>query len=269
MIYVGILFDTWARGEHYNASIVDRSRSRECPRQTIARDLVVIVLGASATIRQSGVNRMSDSLEDDRLGRLEKEVQRLSKVAGDARSSARTLLILLVGLAVLGGGALAVLHDQGSLRLEWLTGGVLKTVESKEFGFYNRDGTRVFLMDKDKFGYPNLILMDLKKNYRMGVKVWPEGEGTPGLVFYDSSGLRGHLRMTGDQASVLKLTGAKEKGSISLSVSAEGDPRLIMTDKSGKVMFAVPEGASEPKPPAPQRHGFGSGSNDLQRGLGG
>ena len=134
------------------------------------------------------------------------------------------------------------------LRLEWLTGGVLKTVESKEFGFYNRDGTRVFLMDKDKFGYPNLILMDLKKNYRMGVMVLPEGEGTPGLVFYDSSGLRGHLRMTGDQASVLKLTGAKEKGSILLSVSAEGDPRLIMTDKSGKVMFAVPEGASETKP---------------------
>ena len=53
MIYVEILFDTLARGGHYNASIVHRSRSRECPRQTIARDLVVIVLGASTTISVS------------------------------------------------------------------------------------------------------------------------------------------------------------------------------------------------------------------------
>jgi hypothetical protein len=211
---------------------------------------------------------MSDGLEEDRLGQLEKEVDRLSRVAGEAKSTARSLLILMVGLLALGGGALAILHDQGLLRLEGLTGGVFKTVESKEFGFYNREGTRVFLIDKDKFGYPNLVLMDLKKNYRMGIKVWPEGEGTPGLVFYDSSGLRGHLRMTGDQASVLKLTGAKEKGSISLSVTADGDPRLIMTDKSGKVMFAVPEGASEPKPPAPDRPGFSPGSIDPRRGPG-
>lgn len=162
-----------------------------------------------------------------------------------------------------------MLHEQGLLKLEALTSGVFKTVESKEFGFINREGTRVFLIDKDKFGYPNLILMDLKKNYRLGIKVWPEGEGTPGLVFYDSSGLRGHLRMTGDQASVLRLTGAKEKGSISLSVSADGDPRLIITDKSGKVLFAVPEGASEPRPPEPDRPGFSPGSVDPRRGPGG
>ena len=198
---------------------------------------------------------MSDGPELDRLGRLEKEVERLSKVASDARSSARALLILLAGLVLLGGGALAVLYDQGKLRLEAITGGVLKTVEAKEFGFYNRQDERVFLIDKDKFGYPNLILMDLKKRYRMGILVFADGDGTPGLVFYDGSGLRGHLRMTGDQASVLKLTGAKQKGSILLSVSADGDPHLIITDKSGKVMFAVPEGATETKPKEAMRQG--------------
>lgn len=221
------------------------------------------------TISDTEVNRMSDGPELDRLGRLEKEVERLSKVASDARSSARALLMLLAGLFLLGGGALAVLYDQGKLRLEAITGGVLKTVEAKEFGFYNRQDERVFLIDKDKFGYPNLILMDLKKRYRMGILVFADGDGTPGLVFYDGSGLRGHLRMTGDQASVLKLTGAKQKGSILLSVSADGDPHLIITDKSGKVMFAVPEGATETKPKEAMRPGSIPGSTDSRRGPGG
>ena len=211
---------------------------------------------------------MSDGLEEDRLGRLEKEVERLTTVAKRAASMARILTLLLVGLPVGGAITLALLRDQGMLKLEGLTGGVFKTVESKEFGFYNKQDTRVFLIDKDKFGYPNLVLMDLKKNYRMGIKVWPEGDGTPGLVFYDSWGARGHLRMTEDQSSVLKLNGAKEKGSITLSVSADGDPSLIITDKSGKVMFAVPEGASESKPPEPGRPGALPDSNGRRRGLG-
>ena len=120
-------------------------------------------------------------------------------------------------------------------------------------------------MDKDKFGYPNLVFMDLKKQYRMGVKVWPEGGGTPGLVFYDSTGIRGHLRMDENESSVLKLTGAKQKGEISLSVSADGDPKLIVTDKAGKVIFAVPEGATNPKPPEPMRPGIMPGSSDRSR----
>jgi hypothetical protein len=172
---------------------------------------------------------------------------------------------LLIGGVVLVAAGLVLLHEMGTLKLEGLTGGVSKTVESHEFGFYNREGDRVLLVDKDKFGYPNLILMDLKKNYRMGIKVWPEGGGTPGLVFYDPSGIRGYLRMNGDQASVLKLAGANQKGSISLSVSEEGDPTLIITDKAGKVMFAVPDGASEPKPPEPMRPGIMPGPSDPGR----
>jgi hypothetical protein len=177
-----------------------------------------------------------------------------------------SLKLILAAVFVLGSVALFALHQTGILKFDVGNLAPAKTVEGREFGFYNQHGTRVFLIDKDKFGYPNLILMDLKKQYKMGIMVFADGGGTPGLAFYDSSGLRGHLRMNGDQASVLKLTGAKEKGSISLSVSAGGDPSLIITDKAGKVMFAVPEGASEPKPPEPMRPGIMPGSSDPLRG---
>jgi hypothetical protein len=214
-------------------------------------------------------SRIAEELDEDRLGRLEKEVERLSGLLSRSNRAARFLTWLILGGLVLGAAGLATLHETGLLNLEGLTGGVARTVESKEFGFYNQFGTRVFLVDKDKFGYPNLVLMDLNKSYRMGIKVWPDGGGTPGLVFYDGSGLRGHLRMDENQASVLKLTGAKQKGSITLSVSAEGDPTVIVTDRAGKVLFAVPEGASEPKPPEPMRPGIIPNSGDPRRGPGG
>jgi hypothetical protein len=144
---------------------------------------------------------------------------------------------------VLCAAGLVALHEMGMLKLEGLTGGVAKTVESKEFGLYNRDGNRVILADYDKFGYPNLVFMDLKKQYRMGVKVWPEGGGTPGLVFYDQTGIRGNLRMDDNNGSVLNLIGAGKKGKITLAVSAEGDPSVVVTDKAGKVIFEIPQGA--------------------------
>jgi hypothetical protein len=205
--------------------------------------------------------------EDDRLARLEQEVERLSGLVRKSVQTTQSLAWLLIGGVVLCAAGLVALHEMGMLKLEGLTGGVAKTVESREFGFYNQEGNRVLLVDKDKFGYPNLVLMDLKKQYRMGVKVWPEGGGTPGLVFYDPSGVRGHLRMDENEASVLKLTGEKQKGGISLSVSADGDPTVIVTDKTGKVIFAIPEGASNPKPPEPMKPGIMPGSSDRSRAV--
>jgi hypothetical protein len=39
--------------------------------------------------------------------------------------------------------------------------------------------------------------------------------------------------------------GKGKKGKISLAVSAEGDPRLSVIDKDGKVLLEVPPGATE------------------------
>jgi hypothetical protein len=210
-------------------------------------------------------SRLPEQQDEDRLERLEKEVARLSSELSRSNRAARFLTWLIFGGLVLGSSGLVTLHETGLLKLDGLTGGVSRTVESKEFGFYNQFDTRVLLLDKDKFGYPNLVFMDLQKKYRMGIKVWPDGGGTPGLVFYDDSGLRGHLRMDEKKASVLKLTGARQKGSITLSVSEEGDPTVLVTDKTGKVLFAVPEGATEPKPPEPQRPGIMPGVRDPSR----
>ena len=208
----------------------------------------------------------SEVSANDRLQRLEEESQRLADLVRVSTREVNSLKWILAAVLVLGSAALFALHQMGIVKFDTGNSAPAKTVESHEFGFYNQEGTRVFVIEKDKFGYPNLILMDLKKGYRMGIMIFPDGGGTPGLAFYDSSGLRGHLRLNGDHASALKLTGANQKGSISLAVSADGSPSLIITDKSGKVLFAVPEGASEPKPPEPMRPGIMPGSIDPRHG---
>jgi hypothetical protein len=190
-------------------------------------------------------SRFPEAQDDDRLARLEKEVERLSARLSRSDRAARFLTWLIFGGLVLGAAGLVTLHETGLLKLDSLTGGVSRTVESKEFGLYNRDGKRVILADFDKFGYPNLVFMDLALNYRMGIKIWPDGGGTPGMVFYDDTGNRGHWRMDENHATVLNLMGREKKGGIALKVSAEGDPSLIITDKTGKVIFEVPEGAKE------------------------
>ncbi len=178
----------------------------------------------------------------DRLESLEQETQRLASMLKQARSEVRALQWLVAGVAILGCGALFYLHEAGLLKVRGMSG-VEKKGEAEEFGLYNKVGDRVMLTSYDKFGYPNLIFMDVKKNYRMGIKVWPEGGGTPGMVFYDDTGIRGNWRMDDHNATVLNLMGRSRKGGISLSVSAEGDPSVTVKDRDGKVVFALPEEA--------------------------
>ncbi len=175
----------------------------------------------------------------DRLNRLTEEMdlltKRLNQVSGQLQILRVLFVAILLGLA--GGGHALVraglLNFGGEER-------VSETVKSKEYGLVNRDGNRLLLVDNDKFGLPNAIFMDLKKNYRMGIKVWPEGGGTPGMVFYDQSGTRGQFRMVEDGSSVLSLMGEGGKGGISLSVAPDSTPSLKLTDKTGKVLFEAP-----------------------------
>ncbi len=180
---------------------------------------------------------------DDRLERLERETERLSGLLKKARSEVRALQWLVAGAAILTAGAGVYLHEAGILKLKGKA--PEKSVEAQEFGLYNRQGDRVLLTDYDKFGYPNLVLMDLKKQYRMGIKVWPEGGGTPGMVFYDDTGIRGNWRMDENNATVLNLMGRGKSGRITLAVSAEGEPSLTVMDRHGKMLFEVPKGNSE------------------------
>lgn len=184
---------------------------------------------------------MDQVREESSVERLEREVERLSAAVRQAAGRIRFLqwslaLVVLLGLA---GGALG-LYRARLLPIQGLTPPVATLVEAQEFGFYNRFNTRVVLEDDDKWGLPQLIFMDLKKRYRMGIKVWPEGDGTPGMVFYDQSGMRGNFRMEEDGAAVLNLVGQGQKGGIALAVAPDGTPSMKLTDKAGKVLFQAP-----------------------------
>ena len=185
------------------------------------------------------MSQISSGSMAERLERLEQESAGLKARLKSATLQISVLqLALLFILAGLAGGGYYAIHT-GMLRIDGLSA-VARSVEAKEFGFYNRFGTRVVLEADDKFGLPQLIFMDLYKNYRLGIKVWPEGDGTPGMVFYDQTGMRGNFRMEGDGSSVLNLVGEEKKGGIALAVAKDGTPSLKLTDKTGKVLFQVP-----------------------------
>jgi hypothetical protein len=176
----------------------------------------------------------------DRLERLEQESAHLkAQLKRATRQISILQLALLLVVASLAGGEYYLIRT-GVLRIEGLSTAVARSVEAKEFGFYNRFNSRVILEADDKFGLPQLIFMDLAKNYRLGIKVWPEGDGTPGMVFYDRSGMRGNFRMDGEGSAVLNLVGEGQKGGIALAVAKDGTPSLKVTDKTGKVQFEVP-----------------------------
>jgi hypothetical protein len=176
----------------------------------------------------------------DRIGHLEEEMNRLAAKlkAANSQISVLQMILLLAAMGLFGGGYYLI--TTGKLLVEGFSPAVAKSVETNEFGLYNRFGTRVVLGADDKFGLPQLIFMDLQKRYRLGIKVWPEGDGTPGMVFYDQSGMRGNFRMDEGGAAVLNLVGEGQTGGIAMAVSADGSPSLKMTDKSGKLLFQVP-----------------------------
>jgi hypothetical protein len=146
-------------------------------------------------------------------------------------------LVVLLGL----GGAAAGLYQAGLIPITGWQPPMPRQVNAREFGFYNRFGQRLVLQSDDKFGLPELIFMDRKLDYRMGIRVWPEGD-TPGMVLYDrmAKGMRGNFRMAEDGSTVLNLVGEGQKGGIALAVAPDGTPSLKMTDKAGKVLFQAP-----------------------------
>jgi len=177
---------------------------------------------------------------NDRLEQLEREAERLAVKVKQATTQISILqLAILLGTASLVGAGYYLIKT-GQIRVEGVMSSVAQKVETKEFGLYNRDGERVLFGTLDKFGNPELIFLDTNKRACMRVKVWPDYNGTPGLVFSDRRGLRGILRIDPEGASVLNLVGKDQKGGITLSVTEDGTPSFKMVDKSGKVIWQAP-----------------------------
>jgi hypothetical protein len=176
----------------------------------------------------------------ERLERLEQETTHLATKLKQASTqiSMLQLALLLVLTALVGGGYYLI--TTGRLRIDGVSPDVATKVETKDFGFYNRFGTRVMFEADNKFGMPQMVFLDANKRLRMRLMVFPDADGTGGVVVYDDRSWRGVLRMDGKDNSVLNLVGKDMKGGISMMVAPDGTPSLKMTDKAGKVLFQAP-----------------------------
>jgi hypothetical protein len=176
----------------------------------------------------------------ERLERLEEETKRLSSMVKTANQqiSFLQMVLLLITAGMVGGGYYAI--TTGKLRIEGLSPAVAKTVEATEFGLYNRFGTRVVFDADDKFGQPRITFLNDKKQLKMRLLVFPDGDGTGGVAIYDHTGWRGVFRMDGDMGSALRLKGEGQKGGIDMKVDRDGTPSLQLTDKTGKVLWEAP-----------------------------
>jgi hypothetical protein len=176
----------------------------------------------------------------DRIGHLEEEIKRLAVMLKTANSqiSFLQMILLLAAMGLFGGGYYVI--TTGKLRVEGFSPAVASTVEAKEFGLYNRFGTRVVFDGDDRFGQPRVTFLDDKKRLRMRLLVYPDGDGTGGVALYDHTGWRGVFRMDGDMASVVSLKGEGQKGGIDMIVDRDGTPSLKLTDKTGKVLWEAP-----------------------------
>ncbi len=176
----------------------------------------------------------------DRIGLLEEEMKRQAALLKTANNqiSFLQMILLLVALGLGGGGYYLI--TTGKIRVEGFSPAVASTVEAKEFGLYNRFGTRVVFDSDDRFGQPRVTFLDAEKRLRMRLLVFPDGEGTGGMALYDDRVWRGVFRMDADMATVLSLRGEDQKGGIDMKVSRDGTPSLRLTDKTGKVLWEAP-----------------------------
>jgi hypothetical protein len=200
--------------------------------------------------------RMTNPRNDqapDRATQLERELDELSKLLKktqrDLGAVQWTLSLLIIGLF-----ACVFLVRSQIVDPKLVFGSPMpKTLESKNFGLYNRHGQRVMFAQDDKWGYPNILFFDLKLDCKMGVFVYPEDGGSAGIAFYDKSGTRADFRMGENGEALVHLMGEKKRGGILMAVARDGTPSLTMTDKSGKVLFQAPTWVTAPPPPKEQR----------------
>lgn len=114
-----------------------------------------------------------------------------------------------------------------------------KGIGSAEFSLRNAKNLQMSVLECDKFGAPNLVMMDLKQRYRVGLKVWDDDKAD--LTLYDAQGrLRGRFGVAGDGAVALVLSTEEGKENARLSVSSDGEPTLRLMNAQGNVVFQAP-----------------------------
>lgn len=186
-----------------------------------------------------GVAELSQRLEE-----LERQNARLSEWA--QRTDRENRLLKWIGvLAVLGLiGVLAVpripvaAEALGLPRPVRLTA-TEKGVGTQEFSLRNGDDVQMAVLECDKFGAPNLVMLDLKRRYRLGLKVWDDDRAD--LSLFDANGrLRGRFGVAGDGAVALSLSAEEGRDQVRLAIGSDGQPSLVMKDAEGKVVFQAP-----------------------------
>ncbi len=182
---------------------------------------------------------------DDLLARLSEIEARNAELSSWVKRTAwlNRLLLLVTSLAVIAGvGAFTSPQLRALMGESSALGGLAATdkgVSSGEFSLRDRNNRQMSVLECDKFGAPNLVMMDLKQRYRMGLKVWDDDRAD--MNFYDTQGrLRGRFGVGkgGEVALILSAQEGKER--VKLAVSADGRPSLLMTDADGKVVFQAP-----------------------------
>jgi hypothetical protein len=200
-----------------------------------------------------------------RLERLEQEAAELRKQLKRTTGEVHLLQWLFVIAVAVAVGVPYYFLQSGKVHPEILFDkAVSKTINSQEFGLYNRDGKRVMFMDYDKFGEPNALFFDTTLNCKMAIKIVPAGGGTGEIALYDRTGTRALFHMDDNGRARLDLVGQKQKGGVSLTTDEDGNPRLRMTDKTGKVLLELPapsgaasaetKAQSDAAPKGPSRH---------------
>ncbi|MDX2038613.1 MAG: hypothetical protein SFX72_18340 [Isosphaeraceae bacterium] len=114
-----------------------------------------------------------------------------------------------------------------------------KGIAGEEFSLKNRKGVQVSVLESDKFGAPNLVMVDLERRYRIGLKVWDDHHAD--LSLFDASGrLRARLGVDKDGQAALVFATEEGRDRIRLGIGADGKPSLQMRDEDGKILFQAP-----------------------------
>jgi len=154
---------------------------------------------------------------------------RLERLERDYRGARRLSTILIVGVAVLLGLAVALVALSGSYGLP---GTVADVVAARQFVLRGGDGKIRGIWGTETDGTLRLVLQDRSSKPR--VKLNLLNDGASGLTFSDSAGRpRAVFAVLPDHSSSVVLADESGRTRMVLGISPEGGATLVFADRSG------------------------------------